>query len=73
MFFGNRRLNNVAGDNDGTLELQLWILGLGSAGGPQLRHRLTAFQDDHPLAGRLHTIEDSQASALKSEALMVSI
>ena len=58
MFFRNRRVNNVAGHNDGTLELQLWILDRGSAGGPQLCHRLTALQDDHPFSGSLHAIED---------------
>ena len=33
VFFGNRRLDDVAGDDDGPLELQLRILGMGSAGG----------------------------------------
>ena len=65
MFFRNRRLNNVADHNDGTLELQLWILGMSSACGQQLRHRPTALQDDHPLSGSLHAIEDSQASGLE--------
>ncbi len=65
MFFWNRRLNNVDGQNDGTLELELWILGMSSAGGPQLRNRPAAFQDDQPLSGSLHSIEDCQASSLE--------
>ena len=65
MFLRNCRLNNIAGHNDGTFELQLWILGMGSAGGPQLRHRPTALQDDHPLSGSLYAIEDSQTSSLE--------
>ena len=43
MFFWNRRLNNVGGKNDGALELELWILGMSLAGGPQLRNRPTVF------------------------------
>ena len=65
MFFRNRRPNNVAGLNDGTFELQLWILGMSVACGQQLRHRLTALQNDHPLSGGLHAVEDSQASGLE--------
>ena len=65
MFFWNRRLNNVAGHNDGILELQLWILVMGSTGWPQLRHRPTALEDDHPLSSSLYLIEDSQAAGLE--------
>ena len=65
MFFRNRRLNNVASDNDGTLEIQLRILGMSSVCGQQLRHGLTALQDDYPFSGSLYAIEDSQAAGLE--------
>ena len=65
MFFRNRRLNNVAGHNDSTLEFQLCILRMSSACGQQLRNRATTLQDDYPLSGSLHVIEDRQASGFE--------
>ena len=61
MLFWNRRRNNVAFYNDRTLKLHLCILGMSSACGQQLRNRSASLQNDHPLSGSLHTIEDRQA------------
>ena len=65
MFFRNRRFDNIANLNDGSLEFELCIFGAGLAYRQKLRYGTAAFQDDYALSGGLHTVENREASSLE--------
>lgn len=62
MLFWNGRPNDVADHTDRAFELNLGVLGMGWASGHEFGDRPAALEDDYLLSGRLHFIEDFQAS-----------
>ncbi|MDE0109869.1 MAG: hypothetical protein OXN96_18850 [Bryobacterales bacterium] len=62
MLFWNGRPNDVADHTDRAFELNLAVFGMGWASGHEFGDRPAALEDDYLLSGRLHFIEDFQAS-----------
>ncbi len=65
MLFWNGRPNDVADYSDRAFEFKLGVLGLGWTSGHEFGDGPAALEDDYLLSGRLHLIEDCQASGFE--------
>lgn len=65
MLFWNGRPNDVTDYSDRALELELGVLGKGWTSGHEFGDGPATLEDDDLLSGRLHLIENCQASGFE--------